>query len=234
MPQRIQRCCDFNSLQQHLNITLTRPETNGSTAGWKQRLEQFGMLWWNGQSWCKVPVVVKHRHRPFEVWCRGAQQTWPRGLSWQRVWECESDYTSLSYMFYVLALDARCQRLTHTRRVKPEPVSVFITSSLWTVKNRKCFSASSHLDPQAHTHTHTLPLSAHVRPHPLSAPMTAQGIYFILFLNSAKLFWTELFWTAALLLLYKRFKAWQILESFLFSFHILQFHWWLFNLIFNA
>lgn len=67
----------------------------------------------------------------------------------------EGDYTALLYIFYVLALDARCQLPAHTHCLEPEPVSVFITSSLWTVKNRKCFSSSSsHLHAQTHIHIH--------------------------------------------------------------------------------
>lgn len=129
---------------------------------------------------------AKHRHGPFEVWCYSTvgwalphhllstspqsdlkhyhECVWVTAYAYVCLCVCERerDYTSLLYIFYVLLLVARCQLPTHTLSLQPEPVSVFITSSLWTVKNRKCLSSSFHLHAHTHTHylCHSLPLSA--------------------------------------------------------------------------
>lgn len=102
------------------------------------------------------------------------------------------DYTSLLYIFYVLVLDTRCQLPTHTHSLQPKPVSVFITSRLWTVKNRKCFFPPPLTSVRKHTHAHTpvhatsvtpflfqLPSvsffspASHGLPHPLCVPKKA-------------------------------------------------------------
>lgn len=57
--------------------------------------------------------------------------------------------------FLCPVLDARCQLPAHMHSLQTEPVSVFITSRHWTVKNRKCFSSSSHLHTLTHTQTHS-------------------------------------------------------------------------------
>lgn len=57
--------------------------------------------------------------------------------------------------FLCPVLDARCQLPAHMHSLQTEPVSVFITSRHWTVKNRKCFSSSSHLHTLSHTQTHS-------------------------------------------------------------------------------
>lgn len=138
--------------------------------------KQKGMLWKMVHHslvyrWVEVNGLkyAQHKHGPFEVWCLSVV-----GIS-SNVVSCHVCISECICCMFV------CERMrlhlpfvhfmswcwmpdaNSPLSLLPQPESVFITSSLWTVKNRKCFS-SSHLHTHTQTHTHylchSLPLSA--------------------------------------------------------------------------
>lgn len=125
-----------------------------------QPLKQHDMLWkMKCQVYCEARVTCSKwaeknaKHQSLLKFDPGAVMSVQT-----RVW-LSGEITPHCCTFYVPVLDARCQLHVHTNSVNPWLVIGFITSCLWTVKNRKCFSSFFHVFTHSSSNTFLLLVS---------------------------------------------------------------------------